>query len=72
VAKIVSSKALPAALAKLGKGKKAVLIDPASAPEAIASTLKEAGAALIEKRDPVLLPKSRKNEGRTGRHARGA
>ncbi|HWU16998.1 MAG TPA: aminopeptidase P family protein [Devosia sp.] len=62
IAGIVSSKGLPAALAKLGKGKKAVLIDPASAPEAIASTLKEAGAALIEKRDPVLLPKSRKNE----------
>ncbi|GLQ08884.1 aminopeptidase [Devosia yakushimensis] len=62
VATIVSSKALPAALAKLGKGKKTVLIDPASAPEAVASALKQAGAALIEKRDPVLLPKSRKNE----------
>ena len=62
VAKVVSSKNLPNALAKLGKDKKAVLIDPATAPEAIAATLKSAGAALIEKRDPVLLPKSRKNE----------
>ncbi|MFP9138098.1 aminopeptidase P family protein [Devosia sp. XGJD_8] len=61
VARLASSKTLPAALAKLGQAGKAVLIDPASAPEAIASTLKDAGAKLVEKRDPVLLPKSRKN-----------
>lgn len=61
VAKVASSKTLPAALARLGKAGKAVLIDPASAPEAIASALKDAGAKLVEKRDPVLLPKSRKN-----------
>lgn len=62
VAKVASSKTLPAALARLGKGSKAVLIDPATAPEAIATTLRDAGATLIEKRDPVLLPKSRKND----------
>ena len=39
-----------------------MLIDPATAPEAIAAILTKAGAKLIEKRDPVLLPKSRKNE----------
>src|SRR5690606_12135755 len=43
------------------KAGKTVLIDPASAPEAIVAALSEAGATLVEKRDPVLLPKSRKN-----------
>lgn len=62
VARVASSKTLPGALAKLGKGGKAVLVDPASAPEAIMTALKDAGAKLLEKRDPVLLPKSRKNE----------
>lgn len=62
IARITSSKTLPAALAKLGKAAKAVLIDPASAPDAIAASLKASGARLIEKRDPVLLPKSRKND----------
>jgi Xaa-Pro aminopeptidase len=61
VAKVASGKTLDQALAKLGKAGKAVLVDPASAPEAIAATLKHAGARLVEKRDPVLLPKSRKN-----------
>ncbi|MHA6690092.1 aminopeptidase P family protein [Devosia sp. A449] len=61
VAKLASSPSLPAALAKLGKAGKTVLIDPASAPEAIVAALSEAGATLVEKRDPVLLPKSRKN-----------
>ena len=61
VAKVASSKALTGALARLGKTGKAVLVDPASAPEAIVSSLQQAGARLVEKRDPVLLPKSRKN-----------
>ena len=62
VARVATSSTLPAALARLGKAGKAVLVDPASAPEAIVATLKDAGATLVEKRDPVLLPKSRKNE----------
>lgn len=62
VAKVAASSTLPAALARLGKAGKAVLVDPASAPEAIVAALKAAGATLVEKRDPVLLPKSRKNE----------
>lgn len=39
-----------------------VWFDPASAPYAIKTLLAEGGAKLIEKRDPILLPKSRKNE----------
>lgn len=62
IARLAKTSTLPAALARLGKGAKAVLIDPASAPEAVAATLRAAGANLIEKRDPVLLPKSRKNQ----------
>lgn len=61
VAKVASSRTLPAALVRLGKAKKAVLVDPASAPEAIVAALQGAGATIVEKRDPVLLPKSRKN-----------
>ena len=61
IASLQSNKGLAAALKALGESGKAVLIDPASAPEAVAVSLKEAGAKLIEKRDPVLLPKSRKN-----------
>lgn len=62
IARIEATKKLPKALVKLGKAGKAVLVDPASAPEAVAGALKDAGAKLIEKRDPVLLPKSRKND----------
>ncbi len=62
VATITSSKSLLPTLERLGKAGKAVLIDPATAPEAIAATLRQAGATLVEKRDPVLLPKSRKND----------
>jgi Xaa-Pro aminopeptidase len=54
-------------LAALGKlAGKRVLIDPANAPAAIATALTEAGATLVEKRDPVLLPKSKKNEAEIG------
>ncbi|HTM77221.1 MAG TPA: aminopeptidase P family protein [Devosia sp.] len=62
IAKLARTSTLSAALTRLGKGAKAVLIDPATAPEAVAATLRMAGAKLIEKRDPVLLPKSRKND----------
>jgi len=62
VANVAASTTLPDALAALGKDGKAVLIDPASAPLAIAATLESAGATLVQKRDPVLLPKSRKND----------
>ncbi len=61
IADIATSDTLTAALAALGEDSKAVLVDPTSAPEAIVTALKSAGASIIEKRDPVLLPKSRKN-----------
>jgi len=61
IARIAKATTLTKALEKLGAGKKAVLVDPQSAPSAIAETLRGAGARLIEKRDPVLGPKSRKN-----------
>lgn len=62
IAEIEAAKELTKTLESLGKAGKTVLVDPASAPTAIAETLTSAGAKLIEKRDPVLLPKSRKNE----------
>ncbi|MCS6760815.1 MAG: aminopeptidase P family protein [Candidatus Devosia symbiotica] len=61
VASVTSSSGLTTDLAALGAAGKAVLIDPATIPSAIATTLTEAGASLIEKADPVLLPKARKN-----------
>jgi Xaa-Pro aminopeptidase len=62
VADISPSQDFAAALSQLGRDGKSVQIDPASAPAAVAETLIQAGAKLIEQRDPVLLPKSRKNE----------
>lgn len=62
VAKVASTASFPTDLAALGAADKAVLIDPASVPQAIATTLTDAGARLIEKADPVLLPKARKNQ----------
>lgn len=60
-ATVEASTSFAQALQQLGADGKSVLIDPASAPEAVAVALSGAGAKLIEQRDPVLLPKSRKN-----------
>ncbi|WP_328765962.1 aminopeptidase family protein P [Devosia aurantiaca] len=62
IAKVAKSTGMAKALEKLGSGQKAVLVDPQSAPAAVANTLRQAGARVIEKRDPVLGPKSIKNE----------
>ena len=62
IATLADTASFADALATLGKSGKIVLIDPATAPEAVAAALREAGATLLEQRDPVLLPKSRKNE----------
>lgn len=62
LANLASSDDLTADLRQLGASDSVVLIDPATAPEAIATSLQSGGAKLLEKRDPVLLPKSRKNE----------
>ncbi|MCS6758734.1 MAG: aminopeptidase P family protein [Candidatus Devosia euplotis] len=62
IAHFASSAVLAADLEALGADGKAVLIDPGTAPVAIATTLSQSGARLIEKRDPALLPKARKNQ----------
>ena len=62
IAEVAETSTLEAALKALGAAGQSVLIDPASAPDAIATALKSAGATLIEQRDPVLLPKSQKND----------
>lgn len=62
LAGIESTESLEAALATLGANGSTVLIDPQSAPAAVAEILGRSGASLIEKRDPVLGPKARKNE----------
>ncbi|HHG90265.1 MAG TPA: aminopeptidase P family protein, partial [Devosia sp.] len=49
------------ALADLGKAKKRIWIDPATCPAAVASLLTGKDAKLVEKTDPVLLPKATKN-----------
>jgi len=61
IANVAGAATLSEALDALGQAGKPVLIDPQTAPAAIAETLRKAGAKLIEKRDPVLGPKSRKN-----------
>lgn len=61
IATIAEATRLPQALETLGAAGKAVLIDPQTAPAAVADTLARAGASLIEKRDPVLGPKAIKN-----------
>jgi Xaa-Pro aminopeptidase len=51
------------ALRQLGAGDKRVMIDPATCPVAIVDAIKNVSdAVIIEKRDPVLLPKAKKNE----------
>ncbi len=62
LARLADLATLEPALRRLGAAGKRVWIDPATAPFALISTLEAAGAPLVEKRDPVLLPKSRKNE----------
>ncbi|WP_169195160.1 aminopeptidase P family protein [Devosia sp. MC1541] len=62
IAEIEPVTGFSAALAAFGADANSVLIDPQSAPAAVAETLTNAGVKLIEKRDPILGPKSRKNE----------
>lgn len=49
-------------LEELARQGKSVWFDPATAPARVRMILADGGAKLIEKRDPVLLPKARKNE----------
>jgi len=61
IAALNAPDAFGSALERLGAAQNAVWIDPASAPEAVRAALADKGARLIEKQDPVLLPKAKKN-----------
>ncbi|WMT89894.1 aminopeptidase P family protein [Pelagibacterium sp. H642] len=50
------------ALAALAGERKAIWFDPETAPVQVKTILSQGGARLIEKRDPILVPKAKKNE----------
>ena len=63
LASVADVKGLIGALRKLGAGDKRVMIDPATVPVAVVDAIKNVGeAVIIERRDPILLPKAKKNE----------
>jgi Xaa-Pro aminopeptidase len=67
VANVADAATLIEAVKKLGATGRRVLLDPATVPVAIVEALKAEGrATMVEKRDPVLLPKSQKNEAEIG------
>ena len=51
-----------AALKKLGKGGKHILVDPKRTHAMVVEALEDGGAKIIEKDDPCLLPKACKND----------
>lgn len=59
--KMRAASELAVVLKALGKQKRSVLLDPAQAPQAIATALQSAGAKIIEGQDPCILPKAQKN-----------
>jgi Xaa-Pro aminopeptidase len=63
LAKVADVSTMVATLRKLGAADKRVMIDPGTVPVAVAQAIKGVSeATLIEKRDPVLLPKAIKND----------
>lgn len=64
VARLADEARLPDAIAALAKAGKRIWLDPATAPHALVAAIGD--AQMIEKRDPVLLPKSRKNDAEIG------
>ena len=63
IAAVADVRTMVAALRRLGAADKRVLLDPANTPVAIYDAIRSAGDAhIINRRDPVLLPKSKKNE----------
>lgn len=67
VAKLADAATFIGALRKLGAGDKHVMLDPATAPVAVVNAVKGVSdSRIIEKRDPVLLPKSKKNDAEIG------
>ncbi|HEY4199730.1 MAG TPA: aminopeptidase P family protein [Devosiaceae bacterium] len=62
VAKLAATKAMLPALRRFGAADKRISIDPATCPIAVVDAIRSGGdATIVEKRDPVLLPKSIKN-----------
>lgn len=62
IARLAASDTLIADLRKLGAADKLVIVDPATVPVALVNALKAGSDAVpLERRDPVLLPKARKN-----------
>lgn len=62
-ARVADASDLVAELRKLGAADKRVQIDPATVPVAVLDAIRSGGdARVVEKRDPVLLPKARKND----------
>ncbi len=62
IAAVADVRTMPAALRRLGSAGKRVMLDPAACPVAIYDAIRSAGAAhIIDRPDPVLLPKSKKN-----------
>ena len=67
IARVTDVSTLMSELRKLGAADKRVWIDPATAPLALVSAVAGVSdATIIERRDPVLLPKSRKNDAEIG------
>jgi len=63
LAQVADVSTMIAALRQLGAADKRVMIDPATVPEAIANAIRSVSeATLIERRDPILLPKAKKND----------
>jgi Xaa-Pro aminopeptidase len=63
IAGVADVKGLIGALRKLGAGDKRVMVDPATVPVAVVDAIRGVSdATIIERRDPIQLPKSRKNE----------
>jgi Xaa-Pro aminopeptidase len=62
VAELADKKSFAVAVESLGAVGKAVWFDPATVPSEVKTLLTKGGARLIEKRDPIALPKAKKNE----------
>ena len=61
-ARLADKAGFETALSQLAAGGKGVWFDADTAPAQVKAVLARSGARLIEKRDPILLPKARKNE----------
>lgn len=63
LAKVADASTMIGALRRLGAADRKIMIDPATVPVAIAKAITSASDAdAIKRRDPILLPKSKKND----------